>query len=94
MASTLTRPREGAVIAGVCAGLAERFEEYQDPRNPSRSFIALVDGRIVGASTAVAADDGVNLFGTCGQNQNGHARHLADAAANFKAIEAGKHDIE
>ena len=25
MASTLTRPREGAVIAGVCAGLAERF---------------------------------------------------------------------
>lgn len=25
MASTLTRPREGAVIAGVCAGLADRF---------------------------------------------------------------------
>ena len=25
MASTLTRPRQGAVIAGVCAGLAERF---------------------------------------------------------------------
>lgn len=23
--STLTRPREGAVIAGVCAGLADRF---------------------------------------------------------------------
>jgi GNAT superfamily N-acetyltransferase len=45
------------------AGLADRFEEYQDPRNPGRSFIALVDGRIVGASTAVAADAGVNLFG-------------------------------
>lgn len=25
MASTLTRPREGKVVAGVCAGLAERF---------------------------------------------------------------------
>lgn len=25
MASTLTRPRNGKVIAGVCAGLAQRF---------------------------------------------------------------------
>ena len=25
MVATLTRPRQGAVIAGVCAGLAERF---------------------------------------------------------------------
>lgn len=25
MTSTLTRPRHGAVIAGVCAGLAQRF---------------------------------------------------------------------
>jgi phage shock protein C len=25
MMATLTRPRNGAVIAGVCAGLAERF---------------------------------------------------------------------
>lgn len=25
MASTLTRPREGRIIAGVCAGLAQRF---------------------------------------------------------------------
>jgi phage shock protein C len=25
VASTLTRPRRGKVIAGVCAGLAERF---------------------------------------------------------------------
>lgn len=45
------------------AGLAKRFEEYQDPRNPGRTFIASVDGRIVGASTAVAAEAGVNLFG-------------------------------
>jgi phage shock protein C len=25
VASTLTRPREGRIIAGVCAGLAQRF---------------------------------------------------------------------
>lgn len=25
MSTSLTRPREGTVIAGVCAGLAERF---------------------------------------------------------------------
>ena len=25
MASTLTRPQEGRIIAGVCAGLAQRF---------------------------------------------------------------------
>lgn len=25
MSSTLTRPREGKMIAGVCAGLADRF---------------------------------------------------------------------
>lgn len=25
MASTLTRPRDGKVLAGVCAGLAQRF---------------------------------------------------------------------
>ena len=45
------------------AGLAKRFEEYQDPRDPSREFIALVGGRIVGTASAVAADAGVNLFG-------------------------------
>jgi GNAT superfamily N-acetyltransferase len=44
-------------------GLAMRFEEYQDPRNPGRDFIALIDGSIVGAATAVEADAGVNLFG-------------------------------
>jgi GNAT superfamily N-acetyltransferase len=45
------------------AGLAQRFEEYQDPRNPERGFIALIDGRIVGASSAIPADGGVALFG-------------------------------
>jgi GNAT superfamily N-acetyltransferase len=45
------------------AGFATRFEEYLDPRNPGKDFIALIDGRIVGAATAIAADAGVNLFG-------------------------------
>jgi GNAT superfamily N-acetyltransferase len=45
------------------AGLAKRFEESQDPRNPGRGFVALVEGRIVGAATAVVSDAGVNLFG-------------------------------
>jgi GNAT superfamily N-acetyltransferase len=47
------------------AGIPARFKESQDPRDPGRTFIARVDGRIVGASTAVAADAGVNLFGGC-----------------------------
>jgi GNAT superfamily N-acetyltransferase len=45
------------------AGLAKRFEEYQDPRHPGRDFVASIDGRIVGAASAVAAAAGVNLFG-------------------------------
>src|SRR5579862_6113496 len=45
------------------AGLEKRFAEYQLERNPGRNFIALLDGRIVGSATAVAAAAGVNLFG-------------------------------
>ena len=45
------------------ADLAKRFEEYVDPRNAARDFIALVDGRIVGAASAVGAAAGVALFG-------------------------------
>ena len=47
------------------ARLAEHFAEYQDPANPGRGFIARLDGRIVGASIAVAGAAGVNLFGGC-----------------------------
>jgi GNAT superfamily N-acetyltransferase len=45
------------------ADFVKQFEEYQDPLNPGRDFIALIDGRIVGAASAVAADAGVCLFG-------------------------------
>jgi GNAT superfamily N-acetyltransferase len=43
--------------------LRARYEEYRDPDNPGRSFIALIDGRVVGASFAAFGDAGVNLFG-------------------------------
>jgi GNAT superfamily N-acetyltransferase len=45
------------------AGLALRFEEYQDQRNAAHDFVALLNGRIVGASSAVVAKAGVCLFG-------------------------------
>lgn len=45
------------------AGLAKRFEEYQDPRHSECQFIALMSGRIVGVATAAPAESGVCLFG-------------------------------
>ena len=33
------------------------------PDDPSRSFTALIDGRVVGTATAFVGDAGVNLFG-------------------------------
>jgi GNAT superfamily N-acetyltransferase len=47
------------------AGLEQHFAEYQEPGNPGRGFIARLEGRIVGASIAVAGEAGVNLFGGC-----------------------------
>lgn len=43
--------------------LRPRFDEYRRPDNPGRSFVALIDGRVVGSSHAAFADAGVNLFG-------------------------------
>jgi GNAT superfamily N-acetyltransferase len=45
------------------ADLAARFEEYAAPLNPARDFVALLDERIVGGASAVAAEAGVALFG-------------------------------
>ena len=45
------------------ARVDESWQEYSSPDNPGRSFIALVDGRIVGVAYAACADAGVNLFG-------------------------------
>jgi GNAT superfamily N-acetyltransferase len=49
--------------AEIEAGLATQFDEYQDPHNPGRDFIAVSGGRIVGAASAIGADAGVSLFG-------------------------------
>ena len=43
--------------------LPTRYEEYCLPEDPSRSFTALIDGRVVGTATAYVGDAGVNLFG-------------------------------
>ncbi len=47
------------------SGLLDRFEETRDPRTPSREFVALVEGRIVGSASLTVADAGVGLFGGC-----------------------------
>jgi hypothetical protein len=52
-----------AMRADSIAGAPKRWEEYTMPSNPGRQFIALIDGRIVGAAYAVLGAAGVNLFG-------------------------------
>jgi GNAT superfamily N-acetyltransferase len=42
--------------------LPKRYEESFHPAQP-RSFVALIDGRVVGSGAAMPADAGVNLFG-------------------------------
>lgn len=43
--------------------LRASYDDYRNPDNPGRGFIALVDGRVVGTSYAAFGDAGVNLFG-------------------------------
>ncbi len=43
--------------------LRARYDDYRNPDNPGRGFIALIDGRVVGTSYAAFGDAGVNLFG-------------------------------
>jgi GNAT superfamily N-acetyltransferase len=40
-----------------------RFDDYRHRDNPGRSFVALIDGRVVGNSFAAFGEAGVNLFG-------------------------------
>ncbi len=39
------------------------YDDYRNPDNPGRGFIALIDGRVVGTSYAAFGAAGVNLFG-------------------------------
>ena len=43
--------------------LRARYDDYRNPENPGRGFIALIDGRVIGTSYAAFGDAGVNLFG-------------------------------
>jgi GNAT superfamily N-acetyltransferase len=43
--------------------LRERYEEYRNPENHGRSFVAFADGRAVGNSYAAFGQAGINLFG-------------------------------
>ena len=43
--------------------LRARYNDYRNPDNPGRGFIALIDGRVIGTSYAAFGDAGVNLFG-------------------------------
>lgn len=73
------------------AGLAERFEERQDPSNSETDFIALIDGRVVGAASAIPAAAGVALFGGCVLPEargRGVYRALLNARWDF-AVERG-----
>jgi hypothetical protein len=47
----------------IMASLVDRYAEYCLPGNPSRGFVAFLDGRVVGAATAALGVAGVNLFG-------------------------------
>jgi GNAT superfamily N-acetyltransferase len=45
------------------AEIPQRWEEYRDPRNPGRQYLARTGDEVVGTATAVFAAAGINLFG-------------------------------
>jgi GNAT superfamily N-acetyltransferase len=49
--------------AEAAAELPQRWEEYRDPENPSRQYVARMGGEVVGTATAGFGAAGVNLFG-------------------------------
>lgn len=71
--------------------LDEDWEIYSRPDNPGCSFVAFVDGRMVGVGFAAGADAGVNLFGGAvlpEARNRGVYRALVDARWRF-AVERG-----
>ena len=49
--------------AEAAAELPQRWEEYRDPANPARQYVARIDDEIVGTATASFGAAGINLFG-------------------------------
>jgi GNAT superfamily N-acetyltransferase len=52
-----------AMRAEAVAELPQRWEEYRDPANPARQFVARIGDEIVGTATATFGAAGINLFG-------------------------------
>jgi GNAT superfamily N-acetyltransferase len=52
-----------AMRAEAVAELPQRWEEYRDPANPARQFVARIGNEIVGTATATFGAAGINLFG-------------------------------
>ena len=52
-----------AMRAEAVAELPKRWDEYQDPTNPGRQYVARIGEEIVGTATAVFGAAGINLFG-------------------------------
>ena len=71
MVETWDDYRGGARVAEEAFGMPHvtdddlrlRYDDYRHPDNPGREFIALIDERVVGTSSAVFGEAGVNLFG-------------------------------
>jgi len=52
-----------AMRAEAAAELPQRWDEYRDPANPGRQYVARIGDEIVGTAGAVFGGTGVNLFG-------------------------------
>ena len=52
-----------AMRAEAAAELPQRWDEYRDPANPGRQYVARIGDEIVGTAGAVFGGVGVNLFG-------------------------------
>jgi hypothetical protein len=52
-----------AMRAEAVAELPKRWDEYQDPTNPGRQYLARIGDDVVGTATAVFGAAGLNLFG-------------------------------
>jgi hypothetical protein len=52
-----------AMRADAVAELPKRWEEYRDPANPGRQYVARIGDHVVGTAGAVFGSAGINLFG-------------------------------
>ena len=50
-----------AMRAELAAELPRRWEEYRDPENPGRQYVARIGDEIVGTATATFGAAGINV---------------------------------